>query len=266
MEDTTRFAGKNLIIKKYYKIFEVHTDLRLLVENTMDKKHAIDMRKPEEGAISFLLGKSYKTHGVILELCREGFGEDAGILTRALFETAVTVLYITREDVTKRATQYVEHEWVLRKLLYECNFDLIKRSGSISEETIQEVMTKAKEVIEKYKKEGLDVGGFSWSGLSTKKMANEIGLESAYNSVYAQFSDIAHSRVSAASSFVKEDTGGLLIDTGPSERLLETVLVASFHFMFLVITAWDKTLKLGLKSKLDALLKRYEKLVKQINY
>ena len=200
-----------------------------------------------------------------MELCKEGYGEDAGTLTRALFETAVNILYITQEYSNKRATMYWEHEWVLRKILYESNFELINDAQNITTEMINEVMDNAKEIILKYKGEGLDVKGLNWSGKSIKKMAEEVGLKSAYDSVYAQFSDIAHSRVSARNEYIREDETVFIVDTGPSERLLEIVLVSSFHFFLLIVGCWDKVQNLDIKSQLEALNLRYDTLVTEFN-
>lgn len=264
MYQTEALIGKNRLMTKYHDLFGLNLQLRLLVENKwkdLEKHHTIDKRFPEQGVTTFLLGKAYKTHGTVLNLCMDGYGEDAGVLARTLFELAVNLLYLNKEDSTNRATMFGEHEWVLRLKLLDSNLELIKSSGKMKEERIDEIRNKVDELITKYGKKFKR----SWSLLETKEMAKEVGLEGAYNSVYTQFTDIAHSRISSASEYVREDSAGLVIDIGPGENLVPTVLVSAFHHFLLIVDSWDIRFSLGLDNNLSDLSKRFDEVVSKLS-
>lgn len=64
---------------------------------------------------AFTIGRAFKTYEAIGNLCRGGYGEDAFMLTRTLFELMVTVIYIFQDTTDDRLIRYVSHDWVTRK-------------------------------------------------------------------------------------------------------------------------------------------------------
>src|SRR5205823_3697770 len=55
-----------------------------------------------------------KTHAATLALCRSGYGVDASILVRSLFELALDMLYLEQDQTGELAQRYVDHDWVIR--------------------------------------------------------------------------------------------------------------------------------------------------------
>ena len=91
------------------------------VENSMFKILIED--KPEftsnnfyQPVIWFLVGKSAKTFRAIRILCGLGYGEDANILVRSLFENVLYIEYISKGDSKQRnelASEYLEYNTLI---------------------------------------------------------------------------------------------------------------------------------------------------------
>jgi hypothetical protein len=81
--------------------------------------------KPEglnEGVVALcasLLTKACKTFRAIRAVAREGCGQDASILLRALFESAVALAYVLQKDSPRRSILYVAHEDIRRLVIIE---------------------------------------------------------------------------------------------------------------------------------------------------
>lgn len=61
---------------------------------------------------------------MILLLCRHGYGEDAGILLRSLFEIAVNAWYIKdNEELAKRYGDFIEIH--VHELLEDLTFEFV---------------------------------------------------------------------------------------------------------------------------------------------
>jgi hypothetical protein len=58
--------------------------------------------------IALMFAKAIKTHSALILLCRQGYGEDAFILARSLFEVVLDVAYILKEDTEKRLSRYFD--------------------------------------------------------------------------------------------------------------------------------------------------------------
>ena len=77
----------NLIYQNHKELFDFNEELRKIVDGVMGKEfHKIT---PKVALTTFALGKAYKTHGAVLFLCAQGYGEDAAILTRSLFDLSI---------------------------------------------------------------------------------------------------------------------------------------------------------------------------------
>lgn len=83
---------------------EVLTRGKLVISKTEDFNEGILM------LIVSLLTKACKTFRAIQLTTEGGLGQDASVLARQLFETAVAVKFILREDTRTRAAMFAAHE------------------------------------------------------------------------------------------------------------------------------------------------------------
>lgn len=125
---------------------------------------------------AFAIGKAFKTYEAIDILCRSGYGEDAFMLARTLFELMVTTVYILQDSTEDRLARYASYDWVTRKQMYEyvvSNESLLAglnkeiESGG-SSDTVAQVETEYKRVMGKY---GYKNG--TWSDKSKKECLNQ---------------------------------------------------------------------------------------------
>jgi hypothetical protein len=229
----------------------------MLVDEEMDKQHKLDYSKPQQSVVAFLFGKSYKTHDVVLDLCREGYGEDASILLRSLFESAVNAGYLIKEDVENRSTMFLEHEEVTKYMLFKSNKELLLKSDTKTEGDYEEMRKNVQSLCLKYGPNFYN----NWSCKRLEEMASEVGLDKPYLAMYPLYADIAHSRISSARTYISEDSSGLTIDTGPKDELISESLVSAFHYFFNIITVWNSVFELPLEEKLTKLQKEFNEYI-----
>jgi len=150
-------TSKN-IDNKYENLFKLSQDLRIMIEEIMDKSFKV--KDDKEVLTAFFLGKAYKTHGAILLLCKNGYAQDAEMLARTIFDMHITLLYILQDKTSERLTRYMSYDWFERKQ----SFDYIKSKPKLLAEakakykteidfdkSLLEIETKGKEAHKTYK-------------------------------------------------------------------------------------------------------------------
>src|SRR6266508_4886913 len=97
-------------------LFEHNDELQLLVRTLVPGVYLLPQEEVtrERSIAVFALTKACKTHGAVMTLCRAGYGEDACILSRSMFELALDLLYIGQDQSGERAERYMDHDWVIR--------------------------------------------------------------------------------------------------------------------------------------------------------
>ncbi|MBA7535786.1 hypothetical protein ES705_28044 [subsurface metagenome] len=116
---------KDYIINKFKGDFEICNTICNLTENVIDQKWEVKIKSTEgkllhyDYVISLLFSKTFKTYKSINILCKEGYGQDAGILLRSLFEIYVNITYISKDEPEKMAKRYYEYSYIGKKHLVE---------------------------------------------------------------------------------------------------------------------------------------------------
>ena len=245
---------------KYQRLFSFNEELRDLIENNWDK--TVTVKTPTEAIVVFALTKGHKTHKASLILCDQGFGQDAAILVRSLFELAVICGYITKDKTENKALRYMNYDWILRKKMFtyvqskENLVKLIKEERPETNQIIEDVLKSSKEADKKFEYEY-----FGWSDKRLIEMSKDTGLGDIYKTVYVLQSQLAHSDPRVVNEYVKEENNKFAYDSGASERWIIEALVTAFHFYYLIAAYWNETFNIGLNPKFDKLTKRYAKQV-----
>lgn len=133
----------------------------------------------------FLLGKTVTSFCATWYLCKNGYGQDAMVIVRTIFENLVTIAYINK-DPASRVPLFLEHDYIkahkrvgdYKKLYPE------KQVAATIESTI-------KSQYEKYKNRYPNAN--RWSNKTLLNMSKECGLEHYYFMVYRFGSIFAHS-------------------------------------------------------------------------
>ena len=257
----------NIIYQNHKDLFGFNEELRKIVDDVMDKEfHKIT---PKVALTTFALGKAYKTHGATLLLCLQGYGEDAAILTRSLFDLSITLLYILEDPTNKRVLRYFHYDSIIRKRMYDYAqtvptfaklFEDRKLHPKPGDTTIDEVEKYAKLAQKKH-----NYGRMGWSDKPIRQMTEEVGREGDYKTVYYLQSNISHSAVRTMNDYVKADDKGYTVDIGRGESWVQEDLIASFDFFFAIVERSNKLLRLGLTKQLNNLSKRYLGEVGKVN-
>jgi hypothetical protein len=250
-----------------HQLASFNEELNKLVEG----KLRIGIHNKENFALfmSFVIGKAFKTHEALMLLCKKGYGEDAFMLARTLFELGVMSSYILQDPTEKILRRYLEHDWVTRKEMY----DYVITKDDLLESLNKEMEARLTNPIEEVGKEYSRVmkeyqykphGG--WSDKSISKMAESIGRKDMYDTVYRVQCTVSHANARSMNEYVKEDTdGGMVINIGPNEDLTEKTLVIAFDLFRMIIEDADKTFEWDLEPALDSIYKRFIETASALN-
>lgn len=209
---------------------------------------------------AFALGKAFKTYEATGVLCRSGYGEDAFMLARTLFELMLTTVYILQDPTEDRLTRYASHDWVTRKQMYDnivssdsllAGFNTEIESGD-RPNTVAEVEAEYKKVMEKYKYQN-----GTWSDKSIKGMSEAIGRLDAYNTVYKLQCTLGHTNARSMNEYVSITDRGTILNIGPNWDLVKNTLVMAFDCFFHIAQEANEQFSWSLENTLEELAKRW---------
>ncbi len=254
----------NSFREKYIDLFLFNEELRTIIEPILDQHP--EPKNPKQAFLLYTLAKSHKTQAAILLLSEKGFGQDAGILARSIFELAITTLYIVKDDTKKLVERFFDYDWIMRAKMY----DSVSADTLYKEEFgrkdpsgtgIGEVFGEAEKVRRKYR----GISNINWSDKSFKNMAKEVGRLDTYKTAYYLQCNLSHPNPRNINDYFAELEGRLEVNAGPDDKWIPESLVATFDFFIHIIDAWNEEFKFELKPKLEDLVKRYSIKMREIN-
>jgi hypothetical protein len=244
--------GTQLLIK-------FNENLQNLVNFHLFKKE-FHPNSPKEDFLIYSFGKAYKTHSAILILCKNGYGQDAAILARSLFELAITSLYILKDSTNNKAERWFDYDWIRRNKMYEYMklesrfIELLKeKSKDLPEDPMIEIKRMAQEMQKKHNYKS----GLGWSDKNIFDMTRDVNLESLYPTVYKLHTEIHHSGVGSINDYFSQEEDAIVADVGPSQKWVDETLVGSFHFFSILVEKWSSIFKLSLDGEIENLHKEW---------
>ncbi len=258
-ETIHKFKVKNEIRSKYKALLSFNQEIRNLADKMMDQNKKIE--GPKDIFTAFAMGKGNKTHGAIFLLCKQGYGEDASILARSLFDLLINLLYINADKTNKRIYRYFDYDWVLRKDMFDYILGKPPIMGKIRERVsspeqydtiIKNIEKQSKSAQEKY-----NYTNRGWSDKSLFDMAKEVNRFKAYKTVYRLQCQLDHNASRSMNEYAKDTQGGILFDVGQSENWVEESLVIAFDFYYSIIVAFNSHFKAGFKAEISDIENRY---------
>jgi len=250
--------------EQYKDLFQFHEKLRSILEPVLDKHP--EPTNTKQGFLLYALAKSHKTQTAILLLCEKGFGQDAGILSRTMFELAITALFIAKDKSGKIAERFFDYDWIMRANMYDIVPKKTKFQDKLEERDpdrtiIKEVLQEAKKIKEKYP----GIENFRWSEETFYKMAKAVNRLDTYKTAYHLQCNLSHPNPRNTNDYFVESNGTLEVNADSDNKWISESLVATFDFFFHTISVWNDEFKFDLESKLDDLAKRFSAKVNQIN-
>jgi len=266
-ESIHKYKVKNDIKSKHKALLSFNEELRILADKMLDR--TVKLEGPRDMFASFAIGKCYKTHAAILLLCRQGYGEDASVLARSLFDLLINLLYILADKNDERAYRYFRYDWVLRKKMFEYAkgkpeiIDKIQQRANNplpNDVTIKEVEEQTKLVQKMYK-----YSNNGWSDKSLHDMALEVDRIDAYQTVYRLQCQLHHNLSRSVNEYAKQEKNGIVFNVGQSENWVEESLVVAFDFFYYIVVAFNSHYKLNLDKEILELESRYASQLSDLN-
>lgn len=250
--------------KKYTDLFAFNEELRMIIDPILNKHPKTKNLK--QIFLLYALAKSHKTQAAILLLSERGFGQDAGILTRAIFELAITTLYISKDNTGKLVERFFDYDWIMRAKMYDSVSEDTLYKASIEKRDpagneVKKVLKKVEEIKKKYPKIEKNI---NWSDKTLRQMAEEVGRLDAYKTAYHLQCNLSHPNPRNTNDYFLETKGELEINAGPDDKWIEESLVATFDFFFHIVDVWNREFAFGLEAEIEDLVKRYSTKIKKI--
>jgi hypothetical protein len=216
---------------------------------------------------AFAITKTLKTYKAVILLCRNEYGEDAFMLTRTLFELVITTSYILQDKTKKRLLRYLEHDWVIRKKMYDyiaTKDDLLDKLNQEANSrgetnTIENVKSEYEKVMKKYK-----YNHTGWSDKSISKMAESVGRIDMYNTVYRLQCMMSHSNARSINEYVEEKNEEFIMGY-EGTRWIEKTLILIFDLLFMIVEEANEQFKWSLEDTLDNLSEKFIREVGKLN-
>jgi hypothetical protein len=217
---------------------------------------------------AFVLGKAFKTYEAILLLCRSGYGEDAFMLARTLFELMVTNSYILRDSTEDTLMRYMHYDWVTRKEMYDYIVSVPDLLAQLNAEiasgkrinTVPEVEEEYKNAMAKYSYRN------GWSDKSIKGMSEAIGRMDMYNTVYKMQCTVGHTNARSMNEYAQLADEGSVLNIGPNWDLTRATLVVAFDCFFHILKEADAQFSWNLEVTLEGLANEYAKTVGELKH
>ncbi len=220
----------------------------------------------------FFFCKAYKTYQAIALLSDAGFVEDAEVLSRTLFELFLQAEWMSTKP-KEMARSFVEHAAVR-------NYNLYLRIKTLQGARIDAVVSriesqpselaKLKQLYDQFKLKFLRPGrrianspnglADNWWGHSVRWLAEKVGVEELYATVYWSQSDLVHTGSTSINDYLKwNNKDGWQANCYPNPQNEEcglTVLWASGWFVRIceiLNAAWGLQLDADIKQPLEAI-------------
>lgn len=257
---------KSNIKKLYYPLILVNHKLRLIAKEFIDQKPKIETAK--DGVAAYMMSKAYKTHGVILNLARNGYAQDADMLARTLFDAHLIIASVVEDETDKTAMQYLRFDdetradmfsQLEREGKFKEYFEQRKLSPKEGDEPIEKIQERAHNWLEEY---GKDFKRQWYGDKKTSEMAKLTEVGHYHSTAYKLQSQLIHSLPRAMNFYLADVDGKLIMTPEPDERYVDIPLAASFNMFFLIVEKYAKHFKIEADAKFEPLVTEYTEAVK----
>lgn len=220
--------------------------------NDLIQKTAISIERTERNLqtvyILILLAKTLKTHRAIILLCEKGYGEDAAILNRTIFESMIEMLYIFNKNTEDRLGRYFNYSHILKqkylKIIDKQSPDFITKQISPKERR------RIRKNGEKTQKE-YAYNHKGWAGINRREMAIELKMTDSYDIFYPITSCFSHTDSEALNHYLVEQTDEININFGYSDKLVSETLFSTLEFFMTIAKKWNDVLKLNISDDIE---------------
>ncbi len=257
---------KSRIYQTNKEMFSLSIDLRDLAKMFIDKK--VSINSPKETIACYMLAKAYKTHGVILRLAKSGYSEDADMLARTLFDSALIMSACVNDKTDETVMKYIKFDDSMRTRMFNKLKDNDKfkeyflereKNPKKDDDKIEEIEQRTQEWITKY---GKDFRRKWHSGQTTGELAESVKLKSYFDTAYDLQSQLVHSLPRVINQYLNEVDDQIRMDVEPKLKGVDLSLVSSFNMLFSIVESFNNLYSLVSDEKFKVLANRLVKIAK----
>jgi len=221
---------KQLSDEIYKELFSVNYELQSMV-NTIYEKGGYPNNKRNRIASAFL-AKSIKTNYAIVKLCKYGYGEDAVILARSIFDILVDLLYMLRFKRDTMLDRYELWDYVIRAKMLNVEGKTRNQKKLIREreknpkpgdESYVEINRHAQKAKKRFK-----YRSDTWRPHQLNIMAGKVGMGHAYKTMFKLHSQVVHTAPRIINNYAVVSGNDIHYSSAPSHLYLEDALIAGF--------------------------------------
>lgn len=193
----------------------------------------------------FALVKGYKTQKSIIVLCQSGFGEDAFMHSRTLFELSIICSFILQDKTGLRLKRYIDHEAVMRKAYLERS----SLGTTLGEELNTQILNDLEAAMSSHE---YSKWRGRWSEETIDEMAEKVERGHEYKTLYKMQCNLAHSHVVSMDEYVVQDASNeKIMNLGTNFDMIKTALVASFDSFRWILGEFNKEYDIGENLELE---------------
>lgn len=228
----------------------------------------LDINTMKDGVACFVLAKTLKTYTVIIKLIKEGYGEDAEMLSRTLFDAAVIISACLKDKTNQTVQKYLSFDYPTRNKMfnqlqknekYKKYFQERQKSPKPNDELVEDISQRSSEFIDQY---GSDFRQKWHSGMTTSQIADSVNLIHYYQTAWQLQSQLVHCNPRCQNRYLKIRNRKIIMSIVPSTESTDISLVSSFNMMFVVCNEFRKHFKISADKELEALVNEYAESVK----
>jgi len=217
--------------------------------------------RPKSGKswpLLYLAVQVVNLHEAIELLASRGFGREAGILIRSMFEATVNVMWIA-QDPEQRLDRFAAYRYFAAEQYRDLRGRLPRQTKQSLEERKQYELEG--EQIRQESQKAKDQYGFRrealWSGKPLKEMARDVGWLSRYEAIYKIYSDVSHANIGSSQDFVSGDsTGAVFIQRKAQFAHCNPVMREAYCCLTTTLGLADAYVGLGIEAEIDEAMKK----------
>jgi hypothetical protein len=227
-------------------------DSRALARDVMT---AAVSKKPVklEGHVSLFLARATTSMESVEVLATVGLSADATSVSRTIFEVAIDLVFILKEDTEERFRLFFAHEFVREWLEVQAIERLHGTLPEASKEAMKVIKARYDQVKDAYKE-----NEYQWCG-SLKSRARAIGVLHLYDLAYTEGCAMSHSTPRALRNNYSNTGEKITIKAGPQKPSSRPIRLALMGFIPLIA---DVINFCGLQDQFDP---RHDALVARMN-
>jgi len=259
---------KYQINQEYKPLIDISIKLNYFAKTMVKTSPKIFNAK--DGVACYMMAKAFKTHGIIIKLAREGFSEDAEMLSRTLFDVALIITTCLKDKSDDTVLKYLSFDYPTRNKMFkqlqknkkfEKYFEKRRKKPKPRDESPEEIDQKAEQFIDKYG------GSFrqQWYGnLTTGGIAKSVNLSQYFDTAWQLQSQLIHSNPRCMNRYLHTKDDQIKMFTDPSKNEVALPLVSSFNMMFVTCEEFRKYFNLPSREKMENLVNELAKSVKKL--